>query len=338
MKKKIILRADGNAIIGHGHIYRLLALTDILKNEFDIVFASSMPGEHLVSVIENYADELIELPERPEYKLPSSKQADEEIPFDLAGYLKGDEIVVLDGYWFGTNYQMAVKNTGAKLVCIDDFAEDYFYADAVINHAPGMKASQYRGEPFTKYYLGLDFALLRKDFFKPFSGNRQPGSLLISMGGTDQYGITEHAVESAILSRSFKLIHVLVSSAFSEEVLGRMNERAQLSAAKIGLRKNLSAAELVELMDSCSFALVSASTVLLECYSRGMTCFTGYYTNNQRNIYSGFIAGKMAIGLGDLNTFETKAMATVLKSRDVIKRENSLRSDLNIKEIFTLLC
>ncbi|MDR1895166.1 MAG: UDP-2,4-diacetamido-2,4,6-trideoxy-beta-L-altropyranose hydrolase, partial [Prevotellaceae bacterium] len=39
MKRKIIFRADAGLNIGYGHFIRSLALADMLKNDFDILFA-----------------------------------------------------------------------------------------------------------------------------------------------------------------------------------------------------------------------------------------------------------------------------------------------------------
>ena len=35
MTKKIIFRADGNATTGLGHLYRLFALVEMYKNDYD---------------------------------------------------------------------------------------------------------------------------------------------------------------------------------------------------------------------------------------------------------------------------------------------------------------
>ena len=39
IKKKVVLRADGNSKIGLGHVYRLLALAEMLKEDFECVLA-----------------------------------------------------------------------------------------------------------------------------------------------------------------------------------------------------------------------------------------------------------------------------------------------------------
>jgi len=332
MKKKLVLRADGNTTIGFGHVYRLLALADILKGDFEIVFAISTSEKLLLELISSYSDKIISLPAY-NYTLPDQKKEDEEMSFDLGGFLSGDEIVVTDGYWFGEQYQKAVKKTKAKLVCIDDFAENYFYADVVINHAPGIKTSNYKGAQHTQYFLGLDYALLRKDFFKPFSKNRKAGSLLIGMGGSDPYGITEKVLNAVIHSHRFSEIHLLAPALFTEKKMSEICD----SAVNVNciFHRNLKAETLANLMDSCQYAIASASTLLLECYSRGIICMTGYYTPNQKSIYNGFVNDYKAIGLGDLNNFEPKEVIEAMNRQlNAQPLKAPLQSDFNIKKIF----
>lgn len=337
MNKKIILRADGNATIGLGHVYRLLALADMLRDDAELTFAIAKPDDFMRRTIEQYVDDIIELPGSYAYILPSLKQPGEEMPFDLAPYLTGNETVVTDGYWFGTEYQKAVKNIGAKLVCIDDLAENYFYADAVINHAPGIYKRQYRGEPYTKYYLGLDYALLRKEFFNPIPQERNRRSLFISMGGADQYEITGKVLDTVLQSDLFSEIHIMISSLFSPKLKEYLHAVSEINPQQVFLHKNLETSDLVFLIDTCTYAIVSASTILIECYSRGLICSAGYYTNNQMNIYNGFVNQNLAYGWGDFNNFEIdrggkiKRFAATQKSNST---DPTLNSPVNIRSLF----
>src|SRR4030095_2375161 len=88
----------------------------------------------------------------------------EEEAAEWTSGLKGDEIVVLDGYNFKTTYQQQIKSKGCKLVCIDDIHAYHFVADVVINHAPGIDAKQYSCEAYTQLYLGTKYVLLKKIF------------------------------------------------------------------------------------------------------------------------------------------------------------------------------
>ncbi len=342
MKKRIILRADGNTTIGLGHVYRLLALADMLRADYQIAFAIAKPDDFLKNTILLYVHEIVELPFVFTYISPFLKLPEEEILFDLMNIIEGTEIVVTDGYWFGTNYQRAVKKTGAKLVCVDDLAETYFVADAVINHAPGVLARQYRGESYTKYYLGLDYAMLRKDFFKPFQQNRIEGSLLIGLGGTDQCEITGKVLDAAIRSNFFSQIHLITSPLFSEIQNHYLQLVSHDHPQRVILYENLDASQLSTLMDTCSYAIVSASTMLIECYSRGLICFSGYYTNNQLNIYNGFISQNLAFGLGDFNNFDVHVINSEIENHArnqlVLHAHQPLNSVINIQKLFLKLC
>lgn len=337
-KQKILLRADGNSLIGFGHLYRLLALADILKEDYHLAFALYKTSEFILNEISKYCDEIIILPGELPFKTPDEITAADEINFDLDGIIKGNEIVVLDGYYFGTNYQRQIKQRNCKLVCIDDLAINYFYADAVINHAPGIDEGIYKKEPYTKLFTGLEYAILRKPFFNPFSAaEKNNADVFISLGGSDYFQITIKLVTVLQQLGQFHTLHVMCSTSFPAEMMKGLLQMSRQSE-KIKLYQNLSADEIVSLMDKCAYAFVSASTVLLEAYSRGLKCFAGYYTKNQLFIYKGFTENKYAGGLGNFSLFEqTFTSETLNRQNDLIKIVEPIQSSSNIKNIFRLI-
>ena len=153
MKPKIIFRADGGPTIGMGHFIRTLALAEMLKDDFYCIYATQSPTYYQINEIEGVCHERIDLP------------ADETHFNVFIDLLKGDEIVVLDNYYFSTEYQRAIKAKGCKLVCIDDMHDKHFVADVIVNHAP-ISSSNYSATAYTKLLLGFNYALLRQDFLK----------------------------------------------------------------------------------------------------------------------------------------------------------------------------
>lgn len=336
--KKIVLRADGNSAIGLGHVYRLLSIANITGKDFDVCFVINNPEPFLLELLKMHVNKVISLNEKHDYSSPSIKDKETEIAFDMNGILTGEEIVVLDGYWFGKQYQQAVKASGCKLVCIDDFATNHFFADVVINHAPGIQPSLYSSEPYTKFCLGLDYAMLRNEFYSTFAPvEKREKVLLISMGGSDEFKLTGKFLPSIINQGGFKAIHILISPLFDEEHLNLINHFASNTSLNIKLHRNLNAKDLVHIMDSCTHAFVSASTVLFEAYSRGLICITGYYTGNQLNIYNGFTSQKLAHGLGDLKALE-QIPFHYLNNSTLIPFLQPMKSDKNLKNIFLSLC
>lgn len=335
MKHRLILRADGNKFIGFGHIYRLLALADILKEHFNIVFAFYRTSDFIEREIKSYCDEIIILPRELPYQTPDEISAGQEINFDLNDILNGGEIVVLDGYHFGINYQTAVKDKNCKLVCIDDLATNRFVADAVINHAPGLNQSIYKTEPYTKLYTGLDYAILRTPFMRPLnSKNKTKGDIFISLGGSDSFQLTLKIVKLLIDIKELNTLHVMYSNSFPAGMIDEL-QKISKETGRVKLNLNLSACDIVNLMDTCEYAFVSASTVLLEAYARNLICFTGFYTDNQRFIYDGFVNKKWAIGVGNFEILNASKMVFALEKKGEAKSiKQSINSGQNIHTLF----
>jgi len=146
VKRKIIFRADGGPNIGMGHFIRTLALAEMLKDDFYCIYVTKSPSAYQIIEIEKVCHERLDLPaNKSHFKV-------------FLNILKGDEIVVLDNYFFTTEYQRAIKNKGCKLVCIDDLHDKEFVADLIINHTPGVLKNDYIAQPYTQLALGLDYA------------------------------------------------------------------------------------------------------------------------------------------------------------------------------------
>jgi UDP-2,4-diacetamido-2,4,6-trideoxy-beta-L-altropyranose hydrolase len=335
MNQRIILRADANEKIATGHVYRLLAFAEILKPTYEVLFCTQTTNQQILDSIDSKVDQLIQLTEQFEYCLPSDKEPDAEIPFDLQYILQKDDIVITDGYWFGKNYQQNIKVIGAKLIMIDDFANQYFYADAVINHASGLTQNSYKGEPYTKYYLGLSYALIRKAFFEKAKTNHTKNSnaVFIAFGGSDPYRLSVKYTEYLLKHTTFD-VHTLSSNLFSPTLLTEINHLKQLFGQRLNVYNNLSAKELILVLDKCNYGIVPSSTILYECLARGLKCITGYYTENQLYIYNGFLQEKNCVGLGDFRKHNEQTLKMALNEADKnIQTHLQLNSTTNLLEL-----
>ena len=335
--RRVILRADGNKTIGLGHVYRLLALAEIVKNDFECVFVIHNPEPFILSEIKKVCSSHLCLDSELTYEGSTSVPIN-EMPFDLEGVLNGDEIVVTDGYGFGKNYQANVMKKGSRLVCIDDLAETEFEADIVINHAPGINKSIYKMHSRSVLLTGLDYAILRRPFFEKLENKKSSSKIaFISLGGSDSHHYSARIMEMLLELSIFQEFHILCSTLFDERLVSRLKE-FQHSFNKVFLHFNLNAGGVVEVMNQCTHAFISASTVLLESYSRGLQCFAGYYTLNQQFLYQGFVENKFAQGLGDFEHLTREKMAESLKDVSNIRALSTpLCSDKNILEIFKSL-
>lgn len=325
--QRIVFRADGNHTIGFGHVYRTLALAGMLSNNFECVFAINRPDGFIKDQISEVC-QVIELATEYNYPLPDKMNEGNQAPFDLQNVVVEKDIVVVDGYHFGPDYQQGLKSKGCKQVWLDDLLRDYPFADAIINHAPGVDAEDYNTN--ARLCLGLEYAILRKPFFLPLKPKNYTNKIAyISLGGSDYFGFSLKICKALIATNSFNHIHILCSAQFEETLLNNLRQLA--TTHPITLHFNLSAQQIVGVMDASTHAFVSASTVLIESYSRGLKCFAGYYTQNQHLIYNGFVQNHLAGGLGDFNIVTEAHIKSLLSVEAEI---SALNKPLNSVENF----
>lgn len=292
----IYFRADGNSEMGLGHVIRSLALAEMLNENFDCRFIIRNPSPHLLIEIEKVCSHVIQL--------DSSKFDNSEAAYLTNEIISREDIVVLDGYHFESEYQKIIKSRGSKLVCIDDIHSCHFYADAIINHAPGLDPASYSTEAYTKFLFGLDYSLLRSPFLEIARDQRTILSIqniFICFGGSDFNNLTLKAIKGTLDVSGIEHVHVILGSANAHKL--EIEEFAK-EDERYKIYENLSGEGMLEVMKKCDLAIVSASSILYEIVSVRMPVISGYYVENQVNVYHGFDALNLIKGIGDFNRFD----------------------------------
>lgn len=278
--RKILFRADASAEIGYGHFIRTLALADMLKDNFECVFYTQAPSEYQRKECEKFC-KLVELP-----------ADDSRFQLFLDG-LQGDEIVVLDNYFYTTEYQKAIKAKGCKLVCIDDLHDKHYVADVVINHGFASEAD-FSKENYTQLYTGPNYALLRAPFLKKDDTiKRNENRWVVCFGGSDQNDYTGKAVRQ------------LKKRIDSPEIVAVVGDGYQfihdLKETGVVIRQRLSAEIMAELFRSAANVVCSASSVCYESLASGCKIYAGYYVDNQKDFYWDLKTRGHIIPLGELH-------------------------------------
>jgi len=281
--QKILFRADAGAGIGYGHFIRSLALADMLKNDFDCVFYTSEPTPYQVAQIESVC---------PYFSL------EEKAKFhQFLDCLKGDEIVVLDNYFFTTDYQRRIKAKGCKLACIDDMHDKHYVADLIINQGICWTIEDYSCEPYTRFAFGLQYSLLRKSFFeaceKRSVKNVKDGclSIVVAFGGSDFLDLTHKVIQGIKDFPRVRHITAIVGDRYASEKI--------IVSEKVEYKKNLRAGEIAELFLKTDTAILPASTMMNEAMACGTSIIGGFYVNNQEYDYYSYLKENMIIGVGD---------------------------------------
>lgn len=282
MIRPVYIRVDANSTIGYGHLVRCISLAQVLIEGFRIVFACKTIPTSFKNEIISLGMELIVL-------------VDEN---DLISLLKPDDIVVTDSYELGEHYHQQIKQTGAKLACIDDLHEQKFIADLIINHAPGTKESDYDAQPYTKFALGIQYALLRPVFLRQAEQVRiieSVRTVFICFGGTDMSDLIAKIIRLLLPIDLIKKI-IVVTGDSSNEALKLLFENDRIIHYH-----DLSGDEMLNLMLDAELAIVPSSSVCIEAFAAGMKIITGITADNQKFIYNGVKDHADFEGIGNFN-------------------------------------
>lgn len=282
MKRKIFFRADADQRIGYGHFIRTLALADMVKDDYDCVFYTQTPSEYQKK----------ELSEVCRYVEMPSDDSKFETFLDV---LDGEEIVVLDNYFYNSEYESRIRDRGCKVVLIDNLHQRHTCADAVIGFLIGLQQEQFSVESYTKLFLGTNYTPLRKPFLERLSIHHKPINdyknldVVVSFGGSDQHGIAT------------SIANLLVDSDYIKKitVIGNHSEGLKHSD-KIIFRSGLSAQEMCDEFVSNDLAILPASTTMLEALACGIKIIGGYFVDNQLDNYNQYVKSNCIYGCGNL--------------------------------------
>lgn len=304
MRKQVFLRADGNTSIGLGHVIRSLSIAEMLYEEFDCHFIIRSPQKAIRELILATCKSIIELSD--------SDDLLEEAEYLKHQFLHKEVIVVLDGYHFRTAYQKTLKIDSIRLVCIDDICDTHFIADAIINHGASVKQSDYSAEIYTKFYLGLSYAMLRKPFRKVAKTKikrEKIQNVMICFGGADPNNMT------------LKVLQKLDEIAFKNKIfiiLGGVNKHKQVIKHFLNevdltyeILSNLGAEEMLSIMKKSAIAITAPSSISYEYLSVGGVLYLEVIAENQRKMFEYFISEHLAYKFKDFPQDNTNHEALI---------------------------
>lgn len=292
MKKKIIFRADGNSSTGLGHLFRLFALVEIYKDKFEYEILTQ--GSSTLEVIPNSYNVST---------IPEIIDIDKEPNWLSENYPPSKFLIIADGYQFVTSYQKKIKDKGYKLIYIDDLANVHMHADLVINHSPYIKEKHYSKNSYTKLALGTKYAMLRPLFLKEAKKNRIVTFVdraFVCFGGSDSFDLTLKAVKALLQMSNFKKIEVVLGGAYKHKKIYEIEEKYSDS---VTIHRNLSEEALLKVMQKCNFAIAPSSTILYELCCVKIPVLSGFYIDNQKLIYKGFLNSEAIYKGADMKNY-----------------------------------
>lgn len=289
-RRRVLLRADASRATGFGHFVRTTALAAYLREDFDCYIASYNRDGGVMSKFQ--ADMLAESGAQ---MLTVTAEGDKIEDFDRAFLEKVErgDIVVLDNYYFTTEYQRSVRERSGCLVCIDDMHDRHFVADVVMTFCE-LPRELFSLERYTRFYGGIRQSFLRAPFLLPRTERgvyREPQRIVIAMGGADPLGLTDAMIRHVNRARPEAEISVIAGATV------RVSDRPGLP---VRVWRNIDARGVAELFDNSDLGIFPASTVCVEAFARRLPVAAGWFVDNQEEFYAHGVSEGWFAPLGDL--------------------------------------
>ncbi|HOX57770.1 MAG TPA: UDP-2,4-diacetamido-2,4,6-trideoxy-beta-L-altropyranose hydrolase [Candidatus Paceibacterota bacterium] len=315
-RETLLIRADASPQIGTGHVMRCLALAQVWQQAHGrVIFALAQPAGPIRERLEAGGLATVELPH------PPGSPADAAVTVAMALQQQAAWTVV-DGYHFQADYQRRLKDAGLRLVAVDDYghAESYC-ADYVLNQSLGASAALYqRLEPHTRLLLGAQYVLLRQEFLKWRTWQRQfpqpARRVLVTLGGSDPANVTLSIITGI---GELKQCEATVLVGSNNPHWQELQAGASAHAPRMKLLRN--AVNMPELMAEADLAIVSGGTTAVETAFMGLPALLVLLADNQK----GNVQRLEAIGAARRLSGEDIAGAARALLNDPVAREEMSR-------------
>lgn len=281
--KKVLIRADGNARIGAGHLMRCLTIADAFSEKEKIGFVCA--EEESAAFVCSRGYEACVL-------YTDYKEMRQELPYweTLSGR---DRVILIDSYYATKEYLQKVRKAG-RTVLLDDMAKEAKDADAVINYNAFATVGMYEalnGSSDTKYYTGSAYLPIRREFCDRHYRVREDAKhILITTGGGDQENIAGQILDR-IRNHHYEY-HV---------VTGRFNPHYDKLLKSVAASPNIhiyhDVRDMAELMLSCDAAVTAGGTTVYELSALGVPFICFSYAENQEKLTE-YIGKEKVAGYG----------------------------------------
>jgi len=268
----VVLRADGGAQIGYGHLFRSGALAAELRRQGHTVTLTTTTPEPATAVFPEGVTTV---------ELPSRADPDPFVEWLDTATL---DLVFTDAYPVDTAYQQAVRQR-VPLAVLQDDARHAICADLFINgnlYATDL-TYEFVGDP-PETCLGTDYVLLRREIREQAATEPlwrdHPERAIITMGGSDIGGLTPTVV------RAFDGFDLQVDAVVGPGCSDRQEQAVRTAATETNadIHVTRDPDDLVNRMLAADFGVSTASSTTYELLALGTPLVSIPVVDNQEPI------------------------------------------------------
>ena len=343
----IFIRTDSNAKIATGHMMRCLTIAKELRTL----------GETVTFLVSDCESEKLLFDEDFNYEVLDTKwddlNTDDEISKMKAILEEAiNPVLFVDSYFASNEYYVALKPY-AKIACFDDFFDEKYDVDLLINYSIFHDMYDYESRyaaSETKCLIGPEYVPLRRQFVeekKTRAFTKDSLDILVMCGGGDIHnvlaGLCEYGIREGLISDEtvgFQNVFHIIVGAYNPNI-ERLRELAS-KYPQIKLYENVS--NIASMMAECDVLVSAASTVLYEACAMGIPTVFFCMADDQVNDAKYFVRDASFLYAGDVRENKSKCLANVFSSisdlkenptfiRQISKKSRALVDGLGAKKI-----
>jgi len=283
---RVAFRADASSDIGAGHVMRCLALADALAARgADCHFlCRELPGQ-LFDRIEARNFAVTRLPATRASGATSPGQAEDAAEF-LAALAGPADIVVVDHYALGAEWEKAVNGHCGQLIVIDDLCRQHV-ASLVIDQTLGRSASAYSHGQVGEVLAGSEYALLQPVYYRfreqlDRSVVPHEHRLLVSMGGYDALNVSASVLEVLASSACDWIRHIDLVLPTAAPYFASIRQRLSELGGRFVLHDFVE--DMAGLMSCCTLAIGAPGSTTWERAVLGLPSVLVPFAANQADV------------------------------------------------------
>lgn len=281
-----IIRADGNAKIGAGHLMRCLTIAEAVRK------LSKGPEILVLCADEESAKLASDRGFQTGVFHTDYRQMKEELPLWKQWITDDKNTILVDSYYVTDEYLAALHLYG-KVCLMDDMQNHAYPVDVVVNYnvfADGAVYQELYGSQ-VRFYLGGTYAPLREQFRNVnYCVKERVEQVLITTGAGDADNIAGEILDR--IYRKDLIYHVLVGR-FSPHLAGWQKRAAECP----NIHVHFDVQDMAGLMVNCDLAITAGGSTVYELSAVGVPFIGFAYAENQELLVK-YLGAKDVAGSG----------------------------------------
>lgn len=321
-KVTVGIRADGNAVLGMGHLMRCISIAyAIMEQQMECVFYTAEQGAGNFLQEKGFCARIL----NTDYK----DMEGELSVFEPMLKADGCSLLLVDSYQITQKYLDKLMGY-CPVYYLDDTGTGRLNASGVINYNIYGQKLGYETwcSPDTELLLGAAYAPVKKPFIETAYELRPcVKKIMVTMGGSDALNIAGRLCESLLMHLEGNVEIVIICGRFNPH----LEKLREMEAKESRVHILVDVPDMWNKMAESDLVISAAGSTMYELSAMGVPTVCCYYVENQRRIADGFAAQLGLCNAGDFSIDSDGVLKRIVAEVEHLTGDAALRSTLSMR-------